>query len=246
VGVSTLPFHPNLILLVNSPSRRNVDSIETPAVVADDSPAVVADSPPRQDTPFPDGPLVPPDAPDHDTWNVCPSDVVSAADDLRMGLPGMPLFDNLMHLLTFIVLEVPSFFLLDPIWKGIHRKHIRVALGPMFGGGNRIGYTKFPLKFDNPFCPSEVFMFWTNNKGKWQHGFLKFKDLTPARPTKRNIFVVVLEGDLKGQVVKVDKVMKADKSVLLITSSDRQKELAENVCIVEDHLQIGCVCSCLP
>ena len=122
-----------------------------------------------------------------------------------------------------------------------------MALGPTFGGGNRIGYTKVPLEFDNSYRSSEVSMYWTDNKGKWQHGFLKFKELTPARPTKRNVFVVLLEGDLKGQIVNVDKVMKAEKSVLLMTaSSNHRKELIENVCVVEDHLQTGCTCSRLP
>lgn len=60
----------------------------------------------------------------------------------------------------------PQFFLTDPLWKSIHGKHIRVALGLKFGGGNRMGYTKILLQFDNPFCPSKVALYWTDNKGK--------------------------------------------------------------------------------
>jgi hypothetical protein len=86
-------------------------------------------------------------------------------------------------------------------------------------------------------------MYWTDNKGRWHHGLLNFKDLTPARPTKKNVSMVVLNGDLKGEVLKVDKVMKAEKSVLLITPSNCRRESVENVCVIEDHLQIGCTCS---
>jgi hypothetical protein len=160
-----------------------------------------------------------------------------------MGPPGVPSAETLLYLLTFVPLEVPNCFLVDPLWKGILGKHVRVALGPSFGGGNRIGYTKIPLEFNNPLHPSQVSMYWTDNKGKWQQGLLNFKGLTPARPTKRNVAVVLLNGTLKGQVLKVDKVMKAEKSVLLITSSNHRKELIENVCVIEDHLQIGCTCS---
>lgn len=48
----------------------------------------------------PDGPLVPPDAPDHENWNVSPSDVTSAADDWRMESPGMPFSSDIMYSLT--------------------------------------------------------------------------------------------------------------------------------------------------
>jgi len=44
---------------------------------------------PRQLTPMPDGPLVPPDDPDAATWNVGPDDVTPINDDWPMELPGM-------------------------------------------------------------------------------------------------------------------------------------------------------------
>jgi hypothetical protein len=155
---------------------------------------------------------------------------------------------HLFYLLIPRIIEetIPYCFLTDPLWKGINGKHIRVALGPKFGGGNRIGYTKFPLQFDKLYRPSQVAMYWTDNKGKWQQGDLPIQDLTPARPTKSKISVVVIGGDRKGQVFQVAKVTKADKTVLLVTASTPQKELAENVCIVEDHLETGCTCSHLP
>lgn len=53
---------------------------------------------------------------------------------------------------------------------------------------------------------------------------------------------MVLSGDLKGQVFKVDKVTKADGTVLLATKSRPIKELAANVCLVEDHLDASCTC----
>jgi hypothetical protein len=143
-------------------------------------------------------------------------------------------------------MTLPQFFLADPLWKGIYGKHIRVALGPKFGGGNRMGYTKIPLQFDNPFRPSKVALYWTDNKGKWQQGDIPLQDLTPGRPAKSKVFVVVLDGDWKGQICKVDKVMKADGMVLLSATSKLRKELVANICIVEDHVEIGCTCSRLP
>jgi hypothetical protein len=85
-------------------------------------------------------------------------------------------------------------------------------------------------------------MYWTDNKGRWQQGQLSFQDLKPARPTKSKVLVVVLSGDSKGQVFKVDKVTKADGTVLLATKSKPMKALAANVCVVEDHLDIDCTC----
>ena len=137
---------------------------------------------------------------------------------------------------------MPECFLTDPIWRSLGRKHIRVALGPSFGGGNRIGYTTIPLQFDNDRHPSKVSMYWTDNKGRWQEGQLSFQDLKPARPTKSKILVAVLSGILKGQVFKVEKVIKADGMVLLATKSGRTKELVANVCLVEDHLDTSCTC----
>jgi hypothetical protein len=86
-------------------------------------------------------------------------------------------------------------------------------------------------------------MYWTDNKGKWQQGDLPFQGLTAARPTKSKVSVVVLGGDRKGQVFHVTKVTKADGTVLLATTAKPQKELAANVCLVEDHLETGCTCS---
>ena len=85
-------------------------------------------------------------------------------------------------------------------------------------------------------------MYWTDNKGRWQQGQLPFQDLKPTHPTKSKVLVVVLSGDLKGQVFKVDKVTKADGTVLLATNSRPIKELAANVCLVEDHLDASCTC----
>jgi len=160
------------------------------------------DDVPRQRTPIPDGPLVLSDDPDGEKWNVSPSDIAPVDDDWRMGSPGVLLSNSVSYSLMPRVLEAPSCFLIDPLWKGIHGKHIRVGLGPTFGGGNRIGYTKIPLQFDNPLRPSQVSMYWTDNKSKWQRGSLSLRDLAPARPTKKNVFVVVLDGELKGQVLR--------------------------------------------
>jgi hypothetical protein len=70
------------LMLVLRESRLGID--EVPQV--DVAPP---NSPPRQAPPIPDGPLVPHDAPDHETWNVSPSDLNLIADDWRMGSPGM-------------------------------------------------------------------------------------------------------------------------------------------------------------
>jgi hypothetical protein len=84
----------------NSPSRRPVD---------DDSELPVV-TPPRQRTPVPTSPLVPPDDPFHETWNVSPSDVASAADDWRMGSPGMSLSSNVVYSLTSCPRNFKLFF----------------------------------------------------------------------------------------------------------------------------------------
>ena len=139
-------------------------------------------------------------------------------------------------------MPIPECFLTDPIWRSLDGKHVRVALGPSFGGGNHVGYTTIPLQFDNDRRPSKVSMYWTDNKGRWQQGQLSFQDLKPARPTKSKVLVVVLSGDSKGQVFKVDKVTKADGMVLLATKSKPMKALAANVCVVEDYLDIDCTC----
>lgn len=115
----------------------------------------------------------------------------------------------------------------------------------IWGGGGRIGYTKSPLEFDNPLRPSKVAMYWTDNKSRWQQGDLSFQDLTPARPTKSKVSVVVIDGDRKGQVFQVIKVTQADGTVLLAAKPKPQKELAVNLCVVEDHLGTGCTCSWL-
>lgn len=205
--------------LVYLDNRRSLDSNQVLA-------AQPATSSSRQHTPIPDGPLVSPDDPDHETWNVSSTGVIS---------------DDTLETL------IPQCFLTDPILTDVcHDKHIRVALGPKFGGGNRIGYTKIPLKFDHHLPPSKVSMYWTDNKAKWQQGDIFLQDLKPARPTKSKVLAVVLSGDRKGQIVEVVKVTKADGTVLLATGSEPQKELATNVCIVENHLAIGCTCSYLP
>lgn len=109
-----------------------------------------------------------------------------------------------------------------------------------------MGYTKIPLQFDHPFRPSKVALYWTDNKAKWQQGDVPLEDIMPSRPTKSKVFVVVLSGDWKGRICKVDKVTKADGTVLLATASKPRKEPVANVCIVEDHVETGCSCSRLP
>jgi hypothetical protein len=89
-------------------------------------------------------------------------------------------------------------------------------------------------------------MYWTDNKGKWQQGDLSLEDLKPARPLKSKVFVVALSGDRKGQVFQVTKVTKADETVFLATGAKAEKELAANVCVIEDHLETGCSCSRFP
>jgi hypothetical protein len=142
--------------------------------------------------------------------------------------------------------DIIPHFLTDALWKSIDGKHIHVALGPKFGGGGCIGYTKFPLEFDNPFHPSKVATYWTDNKGRWQQDDLSFQDLTPAHPKKNKVSVVVIDGDRKGQVFQVIKVTRADGTVILAAKPKPQKELAVNLCVVEDHLGTGCTCSRLP
>ena len=109
-----------------------------------------------------------------------------------------------------------------------------------------MGYTKISLQFDNPFHPPKVALYWTDNKAKWQQGDVPFEDITPSRPTKSKVFVMVLNGDWKGQICMVNKVTKADGTILLATTSKPWKELVVNVCIVEDHVETGCSCSRLP
>jgi hypothetical protein len=149
----------------------------------------------------------------------------------------------LYPLILSMLVRTPNHFLTDPIWQNIHGKHIRVALGPTFGLGNRMGYTNIPLQFDNPQLPSKVAVYWTDNKSRWQHDYLTLEDLKPARPHKRAVEVVVLRGDLKGQVFKVDKVTRADETVTLATMSRPAVLPVADVCIVEPHLEGGCTCS---
>ena len=107
-------------------------------------------------------------------------------------------------------------FLTDPILQNLDRKHVRVALGPKFGMGNRMGYTALPLQFDNPQHPSKVAMYWTDNKSKWRHDFLTLDDLKHGHPSKKGVEVLVLYGDLRGQVFKVDKVTKSNATVTFV------------------------------
>jgi len=74
-------------MLVLRESRLGIN--EVPQVNAAPLNSPPRDSPPRQATPIPDGPLVPHDAPDHETWNVSPDDLDPIADDSRMNSPGM-------------------------------------------------------------------------------------------------------------------------------------------------------------
>jgi hypothetical protein len=134
-------------------------------------------------------------------------------------------------------------FLVDPILQTFHSKHVRVGLGAKFGSGNRMGYTVLPLQFDNPRHPSKVAMYWTDNKSKWHHGFLALDDLKPGRPSKKGVEVLVLHGDFRGQVFKVDKVTKSNATVTLSTSSNAIVLPATDVCLVESHLERGCTCS---
>jgi hypothetical protein len=156
----------------------------------------------------------------------------------------MIVFHYLTKPLICSILEpVPDCFLTDPIWQCIHGKHIRVALGPKFGSGNRMGYTKIPLEFDNPRRPSKVAMYWTDNKSKWQHDYLTFDDLKPGRPSKKGVEVVVLHGDYKGHTFNVNKVTRSDDTVTLSTTSNAIVLPATHVCMVESHLERGCSCS---
>jgi hypothetical protein len=134
-------------------------------------------------------------------------------------------------------------FLADPILQTFHSKHVRVALGAKFGSGNRMGYTALPLQFDNPRHPSKVAMYWTDNKSKWRRGFLALDDLKPGRPSKKGVEVLVLRGDFRGQVFKVDKVTKSNATVTLSTSSNPIVLPATDVCLVEPHLERGCTCT---
>jgi hypothetical protein len=144
----------------------------------------------------------------------------------------MIVFHYLTKPLICSILEpVPDCFLTDPIWQCIHGKHIRVALGPKFGSGNRMGYTKIPLEFDNPRRPSKVAMYWTDNKSKWQHDYLTFDDLKPGRPSKKGVEVVVLHGDYKGHTFNVNKVTRSDDTVTLSTTSNAIVLPATHVCM---------------
>jgi hypothetical protein len=201
-------------------------------------------TPPRQTTPLPDGPLVAPGDSDHVTWTVSPGDVDPIDNDWPMAPPGMLMTHHFnRQLISSILGPVPDCFLTDPIWHSILGKHIRVALGPKFGSGNRMGYTKIPLEFDNPQHPSRVAMYWTDNKSKLQHDYLAFDDLTPGRPTKKGVEVVVLHGDLKGHVFKVDKVTKSNNTVTLSNRPNAIVLPAAHVCMVESHVERGCTCS---
>jgi hypothetical protein len=134
-------------------------------------------------------------------------------------------------------------FLTDPVWKTIHGKHIRVALGAKFGSGNRMGYTTIPLEFNDPQHPSKVLLYWTDNKGKWQHNYLPLAGLKPGRPPKKDVEVVVLSGDFKGDTFKVQKVTRSNDTVTLSTSSGAVVLPAVDVCMVDSHLENGCTCS---
>lgn len=223
--------------------RDNLESLNVTSQVTALQPAF----PPRQRTPIPDGPLVPLDDPDCEAWNIGPGDVLRADSD-RMGSPGIVYIIYLSYPLISRIIEpiLSQSFLTNSLWLGIHGKHIRVALGPKFAGGNRMGYTKIPLQFDHPFRPSKVALYWTDNKGKWQQGDVSLQDLAPSRPTKSKVFVMILGGDWKGRICKVEKVTKADNTVLLAATSGPRKESMANICIVEDHVVTGCTCSRLP
>lgn len=63
-------------------------------------PAPKPTSPSHQRTPIPDGPLVLPDNPGHEAWNICPGDL-TVVNDWRMGSPGVSCANYLLHLLIF-------------------------------------------------------------------------------------------------------------------------------------------------
>ena len=86
-------------------------------------------------------------------------------------------------------------------------------------------------------------MYWTDNKGKWQHDFLALDDLKPGHPSKKGVEVLVLYGDFRGQVFKVDKVTKSNATVTLSTTSNAIVLPASHVCLIEPHLERGCTCS---
>jgi hypothetical protein len=76
-----------------------------------------------------------------------------------MSLPGTDcIVLTTLYLLIYEILEVPAaeFFLTDQVWRSFAEKHICIALGPIFGRENCIGYTMIPLQFDNDCHPLEV------------------------------------------------------------------------------------------
>jgi hypothetical protein len=76
-----------ILICTHSVHRRNRQCLDG---VADGEPEAspVHSVAPRQATPMPDGPLVPPGDPDHEIWNVSPSDVAPVDEDWPMTPPG--------------------------------------------------------------------------------------------------------------------------------------------------------------
>ena len=67
----------------------------------------------------------------------------------------------------------------------------------------------------------------------WQHDFLTLDDLKSGHPLKKGVEVLVLHGDFRRQVFKVDKVTKSNAIVIPAT----------HVCLIESHLERRCTCS---
>lgn len=107
---------------------------------------------------------------------------------------------------------------------------------------NRIGYTDSPIKFDDN--NSKIFLSWTDGKNVKRHDLVDLQYLEPAVPKQKNLEVMVLHGDHRGTIARVEKVAKKAGKLHLIQVSEpgvKWVENAEDVCLIQDHTTY---CSC--
>jgi hypothetical protein len=156
----------------------------------------------------------------------------------------------LMCPLLICIVVASTSFLTDPLWANIGPRHIHVQFNSKFQGGaliRRQGYTQYPLCFNDTFRPSEVSLYWSDNKSIWRAGDVPLECLSAAVPQKQGSYVMVLAGGFcPGEIAKVEKVnKKASKLVLrdALQSHPSWEEPMQNVCLVEDHLAAQCSCS---
>lgn len=141
--------------------------------------------------------------------------------------------------------EEPSSFLADDMWESLHQRHIRVAFTPSFQRGAYIGRqasTCLPFWCNDVLERGYVQLYWSDYKGRKTKGDVRLQDVEPAIPKKKGLNVMVMSGDKRGVVAKVNQVKRVKNKAVLEDDEGTWEADISDLCIVEEHTN---TCDCI-